>query len=165
MSDIGVVLTSNTVTRPSDTTAYTSGDLVANSTTAGSVTPFTFTDAATRVGQTLDMTAVRLRKSGTSTTNANFRVHFYNDAPGTPSAGDNGAFNTSGTNYIGAFDVTLDRAFTNLAFGRGLPVNAATLKAKVTSSSRTLWALIEARAAYTPASGETFTIDIECALI
>ena len=32
------ILTSNVITRPADTTAYASGDLVANSTTAGSVT-------------------------------------------------------------------------------------------------------------------------------
>ena len=34
---------SQSFTRPGDTTPYASGDLVANSTTAGSVVPLTFT--------------------------------------------------------------------------------------------------------------------------
>ena len=37
-----------TLTRPADTTAYASGDLVANSTTAGSVTPLTFNAGASQ---------------------------------------------------------------------------------------------------------------------
>ena len=66
-------------TRPNDTTAYASGDLVANSTTAGSVVPLQIdlgNVAAVGHGITR-ITRARLTKSGTSPTNANFRIHLY----------------------------------------------------------------------------------------
>jgi hypothetical protein len=53
---------SATFTRPSDTTAYASGDLVANSTTAGSVTPLTLTLANPAQVQT-NVVRCRLSKS------------------------------------------------------------------------------------------------------
>lgn len=153
------VLTSNTMTRPSDTTQYASGDLVANSTTAGSVTAMTFDNAA-RESRVLRVERVRLRKSGTSVTNAQFRVHFYNASPGTPTNGDNGALSTSIANWVGSADVTIDRAGTDGSIGAGLSLTGTPMTIKI-GSNNILYALIEARNAYTPASGETFTIKIE----
>src|SRR6185437_974597 len=77
-------------TRPADTTAYATGDLVANSTTAGSVTPLSFTAPryATGSGQ---VRRARLKKSTNTTTNATFRLHLYATSP-TPTNGDNGAW-------------------------------------------------------------------------
>lgn len=146
---------SATFTRPADTTAYASGDLVANSTTAGSVVPMSFAAAARVAAGSFAIRRVRLRKSGTSLTNASFRVHFYSASP-TPANGDNGAWSTDGVaNYLGAFDVTMDRAFTDGAHGAGLPIQGSEV-AVALASGQTVYALIEARSAYTPASGETF---------
>lgn len=153
------VLTSNTITRPADTTAYAVGDLVANSTTAGSVTAFSFASAS-RESQVVRIERVRVRKSGTGVTNASFRVHFYNAPPGTPTNGDNGAFLTSIASWIGSFDVTVDRAGSDGAIGAGLPLVGSSITAKV-GSNRTLYALLEARGAYTPANAETFTLKVE----
>lgn len=153
------VLTSTTIARPADTTPYAVGDLVANSTTAGSVTAFSFANAS-RESQVLRIERVRLRKSGASITNASFRVHFYNAAPGTPTNGDNGAFLTSIASWIGSADVTVDRAGSDGAIGAGLPLTGTALTAKV-GSNRTLYALLEARGAYTPANAETFTLKVE----
>lgn len=160
-ADFAVVLVSNTITRPADTTAYASGDLVANSTTAASVTPFSF-GGAIRAGLNngFRIEEVRLRKSTTSTTNASFRAHFYRASPGTPTNGDNGAWLTSGANYVGGFDITCDRVFSDGAFGRGVPLVGSSLLMMPTSGS-TLFALLEARGAYTPGNAETFTLDIE----
>ena len=155
------ILTSNTITRPADTTAYASGDLVANSTTAGSVTPFSWSNAVKFPGGPIRIERVRLVKSGTSITSALFRVHLYNQTPASITNGDNGAWLTSIAGYIGAFDITVDRAFTNGADGAGLTLTSTPMTAKVASGSTTLYALIEARGAYTPASAETFTLLIE----
>lgn len=145
-------------TRPADTTAYASGDLVADSTTAGSVAPLQFL-TATPVGGVGRIDAVRLRKTGTSVTNASFRVHFFNAAP-TPSSGDNAALATTGAAlYVGAMDVIVDRAFTDGACGRGTPVSTAPIL--LTTNNTTLFALVEARAAYTPASGEVLEFVLE----
>ena len=51
-------------TRPADTTAYASGDLVANSTTAGSVIPMTFVIRPENRGSMIRR--ARIKKSGTS---------------------------------------------------------------------------------------------------
>ena len=57
---------SGTFTRPTDTTAYTSGDLVGNSTTAGSVVPLSFTFPAKRI----KLYGAKITKSAAAITNA-----------------------------------------------------------------------------------------------
>lgn len=146
--------------RPADTTAYAAGDLVANSITAGSVVPMELA-CARRPGGTGQVVRVRLRKSGAVLTNASFRVHFYRTAP-TPANGDNGAWLTNGAlTYLGAFDITMDRAFTDGATGTGVPLTGPVMVFAADAALTSLFALIEARAAYTPASGETFTVAVE----
>ena len=147
-------------TRPADTTAYASGDLVANSTTAGSVVPMTLTVTRVAAGSCI-LRKIKLHKSGTSTTNASFRVHFFRAAPATITNGDNGVFSVSGVaDYIGAMDVSVDRAFTDGAAGFGTPVIGSEMSVKLASGS-TIVALIEARAAYTPGNAEVFTVTLE----
>lgn len=144
-------------TRPADTTAYASGDLVANSTTAASVVPLVFVG---KYNYTF-IKRVKLAKSGTGTTNALFRVHLFDSSPTTITNGDNGALSTSGVaNYLGAFDVTMSKAFTDGACGIGIPLVGGEIEAYNYLNHNT-YALIEARGAYTPASGEIFTLTLE----
>lgn len=153
---------SGSFSRPADTNPYASGDLVANSTTAGSVTPISITNAVRASGGFSRCDRIRLRKSGTSTTNATFRVHLYSASPSVTN-GDNGAWLTSMANYIGAFDVTIDRVFTDGSAGAGIPQNGQSMEFTIPSGT-TLFALIEARpptGTYTPANGETFTVVAE----
>lgn len=146
-------------TRPGDTTAYAIGDLVANSTTAGSVTPMQFSVGRIDSGSGM-MRRVRLRKSGTSITNASFRLHLYAASP-TPSNGDNGAWLSDGVaGYIGSFDVTCDKVFTDGASGNGLPSVGSEINFLL-SSGLVYYGLLEARAAYTPANAEVITVIIE----
>lgn len=148
-----------TFTRPANTTAYASGQLVANSTTAGSVTAMSVTAAATAAGSFM-LRRIKLAKSSTGITNAAFRVHAYTSAP-TAANGDGGTYSTNGVaNYLGAFDVVMDRAFTDGACGIGAPVVGSDLTVKLASGS-TIVFLIEARAAYTPTSAETFTLTLD----
>jgi len=144
-------------TRPADTTAYASGDLVANSTTAGSVTPMTLS-AANAAGGEVSIRRVRLQKSGTGVTNAAFRLHLYRGLP-TVANGDNGVWSSSGAaNYLGSIDVTVDKAMTDGSVGYG----AAAVNANIAFLRGTaLYGLLEARGAYTPASGEVFTVEAE----
>lgn len=144
-------------TRPADTTAYAANDLVANSTTAGSVVPLEMTNNTFLGGAYIRR--ARLYKSGTSVTNTSFRVHIYKSSP-TPANGDNGAFSTNNVaDYLGALDVTIDRAFTDGSFGVALPMIGNEIN--FTDSTDDIFALIEAKAAYTPASGEVFTLTLE----
>ena len=52
--------------RPNDTTAYASGDLVANATSAGAVTPLAFALGGNAMPGGTRITRVRLQKSGTT---------------------------------------------------------------------------------------------------
>jgi len=147
-------------TRPANTTAYASGQLVANSTVAASVSALSFTAARVAAGSFI-LRKIKLHKSGTSTTNASFRVHFFRATPSTITNGDGGVFSVSGVaDYLGAMDVTMDRAFTDGAVGFGVPMVGSELSVKLASGT-TIVALIEARAAYTPISQEVFTLTLE----
>jgi len=146
-------------TRPANTTAYTFGDLVANNTTAGSVTPISV-DAARAIDTVSSMIRCRLEKTGTSVTSAIFRVHFYNELP-TVTNGDNGVWLSTQAGYVGSVDITVDKAFSDGAEGIGAPSAGSALIFAPVSGTTTLYALIEARAAYTPVSGEQFQIHVE----
>lgn len=154
MSTISLI--SATFKRPSDTTQYASGDLVANSTTAGSVVPMRFDISDGGDGGMIRR--ARITKSGTSVTTASFRVHLYSSATITCANGDNGAWSTDqAANYFGAIDVTVDKAFTDGAVGHGVPL----VGTEINFGINTYHGLLEARGAYTPSSAEVFTIELE----
>lgn len=147
------------ITRPSDTTAYTSGDLLANSTTAGSVT-FPAITIARVPGGTAMLRRCRLRKTGTGTTNANFRVHLFTALP-TTTGGDNAPLSLSGSaNYLGAFEVSADRSFSDGAAGSGAPITGSEISVDL-SSGTDIYMAVEVRGAYTPASAEALTFIFE----
>lgn len=146
-------------TRPADITAYASGDLAANSTTAGSVTPLSFVVSDYDTGAARIM-RIRISKSGTSVTNASFRVHLYGASP-TCANGDNGAWSTTQSSYFGSIDVTVDKAFTDGAVGVGAAAAGAEPNIRLTGGGKTIYALVEVRAAYTPASAEIFYVTLE----
>ena len=161
----GDILTpSASFTRPADTTQYASGDLVANSTTAASVTALSWVIGSpdSRKGF---VRRLKMWSSDNDLTNASFRVHFYTSNPciTAPTNGDNGAYAVAVTGansiYLGSIDVTLDRIINDAdAFGIGVPGAGAEINYDLGATGTTLYALIEARAAYTPASAEVFTV-------
>src|SRR5262249_15384086 len=147
-------------TRPSNTTAYASGNLVANSVTAGSVVPLSFAlGNSYGIGQ-FRINRARLAKSGTGVTNASFRIHLYAGSP-SPANGDGGAWSPDRAGkWLGNIDVTSMLAFTDGAAGTGsLPAGSEGLIRL--PAGATVYALIEARAAYTPAASEVFTLTLE----
>lgn len=149
-------------TRPNDTNAYISGDLVANNTVASSVVPMNFalSRAAGKGGM---IRRVRLRKNGAGITNASFRLHLYSASPtqtggAGAGTGDNAAWSTDqAATYVGAMDITCDKAFTDGASGNGVP----NVGSEINFTSDTYYGLLEARGAYTPAAQEIFTIELE----
>lgn len=141
-------------TRPADITAYADGDLVANSTTAGSVVPLAFS-----IPEHAVIRRVEIQKTGTGVSNALFRVHLFRTAP-TVANGDNGALSANNSaNYIGAFAVTVDRVFSDGAVGGGAPLVGSEIN--VAEARQQLFALLEAKGAYTPGNAEVFTVTLE----
>lgn len=151
-------------TRPADTTAYAVGDLVANSTSAGSVVPLNFITFGETPSPSQNgiIRRARLTKSGTTVTNAQFRLHVLNSLP-VPVNGDNGALSTTkALGYLGYFDfdMTGGTIFTDGATAIGVPGTGNELGYEFPTSGA-IYGLLEARAAYTPASGEVFSAVLE----
>lgn len=155
-------------TRPADTTAYASGDLVANSVTAGSVTPMQHTcvvaNIVTATKGTFHIARAVLKKSTTTTANAAFRVHFWGSDPSASTGvvnGDNAAMQIKiGGTYLGYIDIpTMLSIFSDGAYGVGQPSNGP-LNVALASGSVT-YALIEARGAYAPGNAEVFTLVLD----
>jgi hypothetical protein len=145
--------------RPNDTTAYAVGDLIANSTTAGSVVPMQiqlgnqFPNGMTR------LTRARLIKSGTGVANATFRIHLYETLP-TPTNGDNGAWSTGqAAHWLGNIDIASMLAFTDGAAGTGSASAGSEMFLRLAGKS--VYALLAALGAYTPVASETFTLILE----
>lgn len=164
----GVAVVTATFSRPADTTAYASGDLVANSTTAGSVTPMEFT-----VGRQTDLGATilraRVKVEDAAWKNASLCLHLFRDAP-ICSVGDNGAFNSSETlqcteaGYLGVIELTLDKQFaggTVAVKGIGAPSTGAGINTVPASGQRKIYGLLESRSVLTPASAAAFSVTLE----
>jgi hypothetical protein len=157
---------SATFTRPADTATYAPGDLVANGTAAGSVVPMSWTAARVAGGSGMVRRA-RLKKSGTAVTAANFRLHLYGSDPSASTGitnGDNGAWLTKQAGYLGSFDLDMSgvngRVFSDAAEVIGPPTVGSDVTFSL-ASGQTVYGLLEARAAYTPASAEVLTVELE----
>jgi hypothetical protein len=149
------------VTRPNDTNAYAVGDLVANSVTAGSVTSPSWATATRVAAGNARILKTRLSKTGTGVSGAAFRVHFFSVSPLPPTNGDNGVFVPAGAaNHLGYMDIFSMIQCTDGAVGES-PVGSDISFAL--GSGQTIYALLEARGAYTPIANEVFTITPEIA--
>lgn len=162
----GFITLSRTFIRPNDTTPYAANDLVANSTTAGLVVPLTFDDAVRVPGEAIRFERARLRKTTATLTNASFRVCLLRKLP-ILSVGDNGVFDNANVmaidnidEYVGAFDLVMDKAAASGARGVGVPTVGAGITV-VPHEGTTIYALIQANAAYTPGAQEQFTLTLE----
>jgi len=158
---------SATVTRPADTNIYASGDLIANNTTAGSVTAMDFSTAARQAAGSFMVRRVRLHKDDDDVTAASFRLHLFDaDPTGTaPAAGDNGAISLTGVldNHLGSVDFDMTTSpdiHTEGNMAIGTPLQGTEILVDL-SSGQSVYGLLEARGAYTPASGEIFTAVLE----
>jgi hypothetical protein len=146
--------------RPADTDAYAVGDLIANATGAASVAALAL--AAGRInGGTGMIRRARLAVNDTAWAGAIVRVHFYKSSP-TVANGDNGAWASSESDYLGCCDVSLDKSFSDPAVkGIGAPACGAEINFACDSGSQNIYALLEARSAVTPAAGAAFSLAAE----
>jgi hypothetical protein len=154
--------------RPADTIPYAAGDLIANSVSAAAVAPLAFANAVRAPGEAIRIEGLRLRKSSPSLANAVFRVMLLRSVP-VFSVGDNGALLVGSVlamddteHRVGSFDVTMDRAAAAGAMGDSLvgvrPITVTPV------AGTTLYAVVQALAAYTPASAEMFRVTLEGAV-
>lgn len=148
-------------TRPSNTTQYAVGDLIANNTAAASVVPLSWAASPQRAG--FYVVGVRLHKSDHDLTSAQFRIHLYKASPTFTSAGDNGVFSTvvatGNSDWLGSFDGTMVASHADGDSVVCVPTEGVILPAALAAGT-TIYGLIEALATYTPASAEVFTAEL-----
>jgi hypothetical protein len=154
-----IVTPSATITRPADTTAYTAGDLIASSTTAGSVSYGALT-VASSAGSFIITRARLISNHTTGLDQIQLRARLWLGAP-TVTNGDNGAFaiTTGGTTEIGRFEFTMEQ-FSDGACGFAVPYIGSEIRRKLASGTDINWTL-EAVDGFTPQSGKTFTLELE----
>lgn len=147
--------------RPNDTTPYVAGDLIANSTVAGSVAPTPLPVARTNQNTGL-MRRFRLATNRIGSGTEVVRIHFFTIAP-TVVNGDNGAFSANGvaSGHIGFVDITLDRLFTDGARGAGIPLVGSDFMFSTPAGTQNVFFLLEARTGFTPLANQTFTVTAE----
>lgn len=145
---------SATFTRPADTTQYSSGDLVANSTSAGSVTLLSWAFTTP-----IWLRRLLVTKSDPDITGASFRLWLHSDSAITFSNGDNGAL-AIGSSTLAISSVAdgqpIEFDFDFTLTGAG-DVGVATWDYGLICLPATTYGFLEARGTYTPGSAEVFT--------
>jgi hypothetical protein len=148
-------------TTPSGTTAYATGDLIANSGTAGSVTPMAFTVCRDTTGATGMIRRARVKTADTGFAGATVRLHLYKSSP-TVANGDNGAWSSTEADWIGDVDVILDHPFTDpFEKGIGTPAQGSEINYDCNSGVQAIYGLMEARGAVTPQGAKAWTVTLE----
>jgi hypothetical protein len=177
-----------TFARPANTTAYSAGttaapgaagDLIANDTTAASVIPLKFRVARSS-GQNGGVAYIRgarmYRTGGTAATGQHnitgaIRLHLFNTNNRVSVAGgDNAAMNASPvSNWMGYIDLVAIACAPGLRTSGavstqvywGSPARTGEMLVNLSATQVSIQGLLETRVAFTPNSGEIFTVQIE----
>lgn len=164
-----IILTSEaTFTRPNDTTAYAANDQVNNNTAAASVAPLSWTDAIPLTGGVVPpfrFVGARIRKSGTGVTNPSFRLHLYSATPTIATAGDNSTFaNVTGrTVWLATLSATILTPHADGGIIHAVPAENGAYpiwQPGGETARYTVYGMLEAAAAYTPAAQEVFGVKL-----
>jgi len=145
-----------TVTRPSNATPYTAGDVVGD--TGGSAI-ITLSGIGPSGGYVL-VQSVSLVFSDTSVPSGMgaFRLHLYNASP--TATADNAPFDLASgerSSYMGYVDLAAPADFGSSLYTQ---TDYAGRQVKLASASTTLYAELETRGAYTPVSGSTVDVRV-----
>ena len=148
--------TTATITRPSNTTAYTAGDVVGD--TGGSAI-LTLTSVGPTAGFVIIQSiSLVFSDSVVPSGMGAFRVHLYSASP--TAIADNAAFDlVSGerANYMGYIDLPTPQDFGSTLYTQA---DYPGRLVKLAAASTSLFAEIETRGAYTPVSASTVTLRV-----
>lgn len=149
-------------TRPSNTTAYSAGDVVSDNATA--TTKMTFSDITKEGGCGVIVGAMIITDKKSIT--PQLRLHLFTSSTPTVSA-DNAAHqelyvdvaSKVGTIDFAAMSTPADTSNSTLSRTQNFSVN---VPFRLASGSKKLFGVIEAIDAFTPASGQKFTVILLC---
>ena len=148
--------TTATITRPSNATAYTAGDVVGD--TGGSAI-LTFSNMGPNSGYVLIQSAALIfSDSAVPSGMGSFRVHLYSASP--TAIADNAAYDLVSADrsaYIGYFDLPAPVDFGSTLYTQTDYIGRMI---KMATNSTTVYAQIETKGAYTPVSASTVELRI-----
>ena len=148
--------TTVTITRPSNATAYTAGDVVGD--TGGSAI-LTFSNMGPNSGYALIQSAALIfSDSAVPSGMASFRVHLYSASP--TAIADNAAYDLVSADrsaYMGYFDLPAPVDFGSTLYTQTDYIGRMI---KMATNSTTVYAQIETKGAYTPVSASTVELRI-----
>jgi len=150
------IIASANFTTPAGTSAYALNNLIANSATAGSVVPMTFTSACRVNGGTGMIRRLRIKTPDTGFAGQTVTEYFYRDSP-TVTNGDHAAWLSTESNYIGAVTVTLDKHFSDYEKGVGTPSVGTEINFDCATGSTAIYGLLVAGGAITPQGAKVIT--------
>jgi len=152
-----------TLTRPSNTTPYTSLDAVSNNATAGSVTALSVTlsdlnDAPIAIER------IRIDSTDTGVQNRSFRIWLYSADPTSSTGivgGDNATFSTKRGSFIGSMTGTF-KTFSDGSIAVCTVEDGMRIITKPVSGAQTIYALLQTLSDFTPsANSTTFILTFE----
>lgn len=150
--------------RPANATAYSAGQLYANSTVAGSVSMITFGICpANGIPVHILKGKILMASSaitGVVITNGIFQLHLYGQQPASISNGDGGTFVTSNINWAGTMDCTLLDQGLDYSVGELTPTFGSSVYVTPASNSTIVYGLIQVRAAFAPQSSQVAIVEI-----
>lgn len=146
-------------TRPADTTTYASGDIVNESTSAGTI--MTFTDVARENGRGASILGAELVDSAAATVKPEFELYLFDTSITVQN--DNAAWAPSDADMekcVGVID------FPSVSFKTGsgngvVPREGLGMYVICAAASKNLYGILVARNAYVPASGEKFLVRLK----
>jgi len=156
------LVSSATITRPADTTAYLALDAVSNSTSAPTV--LTFANIARVVGGSGILTKFRLM-TDQKTCTARFRLHLFHTAP--TAINDNAGYGllfTNAGNRLGQIDfpaMTTENATNSTAANTS---NITDRMPFVLPTGTSLFGILETLDAFIPASAQNFYLELTASL-
>lgn len=144
-------------TRPADTSAYTAGDVLAQSTSAATI--LSFTNAAREGGGGGIIQNAVMIDSSAQSTKPWIELYLFDTAPAMQN--DNVAWAPSDSELekclgVLVFDGTVTNAFKTTSNGGLVATGAVSLSYQCASGSTTLYGIAVVRNAYTPTSAEKF---------
>jgi len=149
-----------TVTRPSDTTQYTAGDVVADSTSAAVI--LEFGDVAKFPGWGGIINAATLVDSVAAATKPDFDLYLFHTT--VVMENDNAAWDPSDTEatYLIGIISFLGSNFETMGANGAIQVQNIGLPYQTLGGGTKIYGILVARNAYTPASAEVFTVKLHC---
>jgi hypothetical protein len=152
----GAYRTTATITRPSNTTAYTAGDVVGD--TGGSAI-ISLTAAGPSAGFVIVQSVSLVFSDSTVPSGMGaFRVHMYSASP--TAIADNAAFDLDSgerATYMGYIDLPAPQDFGSSLYTQ---VDYPGRLVKLAAASTTIFVELETRGAYTPVSASTVSIRV-----